>query len=448
MLRPYSRGLLRVRRISIFKFPFSNFFSAFRADVDIFAERNFQRFEDVLFVEAKALAIGNVAHVGAKFSIRPKEIANRSEQLLDVIVLFDELRNVARRTRRGNVFEGLRGLRVEPHAGHVLRKQRDERQAEALVEVRDELVARHLLELAVVAEALLERQMPVHVVGIPPGVLQALPEEPRLADAANFMTPRDDAFLAVLPNQFAQRMHQLGLRIFEPLVVRTDVGRRSCSAALQGGIFSRFAGRRAEARRYTRGEVAIGRRDRAGKKRRGFSCAIQVHSASQTFSRQNSRRCLGSLRFGAKLGAGATSVCAAGAKVAASALRETPREEIPPCPAANSSARGSLPGGASLHLPASRRNAPGPAFEENLSYAPIYDRVVDNHCEGSPSMKKKRKRKQPNKHPKKKAVRTNCLEEATAAYFASLSPEALEEENRLGAAMASAAGQVNFDADE
>jgi len=63
-------------------------------------------------------------------------------------------------------------------------------------------------------------------------------------------------------------------------------------------------------------------------------------------------------------------------------------------------------------------------------------------------MKKKRKRKQPNKHPKKKAVRTNRLEEATAAYFASLSPEALEEENRLGAAVASAAGQVNFDADE
>src|SRR5260370_5119848 len=199
MLRPYSRGFLRALRISIFRFPFSNFFSAFRAGVDVFAERNFQRFEDVLFVEAETLAIGNVAHVGAKFSIRPKEVANRCQQLLDVIVLLDELRNVARRTRRGNVFERLRGLRVEPYARYILRKHRDERKPEPLIEVRDELVARHLFQLAVVAEALLERQMPVHVVGIPPGVLQALPEEPRLANPANFMPPRDDAFLAVLP---------------------------------------------------------------------------------------------------------------------------------------------------------------------------------------------------------------------------------------------------------
>src|SRR6266704_4758137 len=408
MLRPYSRGLLRVRRISIFKFPFSNFFSAFRADVDIFAERNFQRFEDVLFVEAKALAIGNVAHVGAKFSVSPKKIANRRQQLLDVIVLLDELRNVAGRARRGDILQRLRRLRVEPHAGHILREHRDERQPESLIEVRDELVARHLFQLAVVAEALLERQMPVHVVGIPPGVLQALPEEPCLANAANFMPARDDAFLAVLPNQFAQRVHQFGLRIFEPLVVWTDVGRRSCSAALQGGVFSRFAGRRAEALRYARGTVAVRRSDRSRKACPRFRCVVQVHSASQTFSRQNSRRCLGSLRFVAKLGAGATSVCVAGARVAASAPRETPPAEIPPCPAANSSACGSPPAGASLHLPASRRNAPGPAFEENLSYAPIYDRVVNNPCEGSPSMKK----------------------------------------NRLGAAVASAAGQVNFDADE
>ncbi len=63
-------------------------------------------------------------------------------------------------------------------------------------------------------------------------------------------------------------------------------------------------------------------------------------------------------------------------------------------------------------------------------------------------MNKKRKTKQPNKRPRKKAVRTNRLEEATAAYFASLSPEALEEEKQLGAAVASAAGHVNFDADE
>jgi len=37
------------------------------------------------------------------------------------------------------------------------------------------------------------------------------------------------------------------------------------------------------------------------------------------------------------------------------------------------------------------------------------------------------------------------LETETEAYFASLSSEALEEENRLGEALAHAAGQVNFD---
>ncbi len=37
------------------------------------------------------------------------------------------------------------------------------------------------------------------------------------------------------------------------------------------------------------------------------------------------------------------------------------------------------------------------------------------------------------------------LEAATEAYFASLSPEALEEENRLGEALAHEAGKVNFD---
>jgi hypothetical protein len=37
------------------------------------------------------------------------------------------------------------------------------------------------------------------------------------------------------------------------------------------------------------------------------------------------------------------------------------------------------------------------------------------------------------------------LEAATEAYFASLSPETLEEENRLGEALAYEAGRVNFD---
>jgi hypothetical protein len=62
-------------------------------------------------------------------------------------------------------------------------------------------------------------------------------------------------------------------------------------------------------------------------------------------------------------------------------------------------------------------------------------------------MKKKQKKKFLKKVSRKKTRRPNALEKATAAYFASLSPEVLEEENRLGAAVAHAASHVDFDAD-
>ena len=201
------------------------FLPALRADVRVFAERNFQRFQHIFFVEAEALAVGDVAHVGAELAVGPQEISDRCEQVLDVIVLFDQRCDVAGRARRGNILERLRGLWIKAHARDVLRKHADERQAEALVKIGDELIARHLFERAVVAEALLERQMPVHVVGIPPGVLQALPEEPRLANAPNLVPPRNHALFAVLPHQFAQRMHQLGLQILKPLIVRAEVAR-------------------------------------------------------------------------------------------------------------------------------------------------------------------------------------------------------------------------------
>src|SRR5262249_16137442 len=183
-------------------------FSALRADVDVFAERNFERFENVFFVEAEALAVCDVPHVRAELAVGPEEIPDRRKQLLDVIVLLDELRNVTRSARGRDVFERLRALGIEANARHVLRKDGAERQSKALIKIRDELVAWHPLELAVVAEALLERQMPVHVVGVPPGVLQALPEEPRLANAANFVAPGNRAFLAVLAHKFAQRVDQ------------------------------------------------------------------------------------------------------------------------------------------------------------------------------------------------------------------------------------------------
>src|SRR5260370_10796713 len=56
-----------------------SFLPAFRADVNIFAERNLQCFEHVLFVEAEALAIGDVTHIGTEFSISPEEIADRCQ---------------------------------------------------------------------------------------------------------------------------------------------------------------------------------------------------------------------------------------------------------------------------------------------------------------------------------------------------------------------------------
>jgi hypothetical protein len=101
----------------------------------------------------------------------------------------------------------LRGLGVEANAWHVLGEYGDEGQPKALIEIRNELVARHLFEFAVITGTILVRQMPIHVARIPPGILQALPEKPRLANAPNFVAPRDDAFLAVLANQFAQCVH-------------------------------------------------------------------------------------------------------------------------------------------------------------------------------------------------------------------------------------------------
>jgi hypothetical protein len=60
-------------------------------------------------------------------------------------------------------------------------------------------------------------------------------------------------------------------------------------------------------------------------------------------------------------------------------------------------------------------------------------------------MKKIRKnKKQREKKGRKKRI-WNQLEKATAASFASLSGEALKEENRLGAALGEAASHVNFD---
>src|SRR5436305_8701661 len=216
-----------------------------------------------------------------------------------MIVLLDKLRHVAGRGRSGSVFKRRRGLRIEANAWHVLREHGNERKPEALVKIRNELVARHLFELAVVARALLERQMPIHVVGVPPGILQALPEEARLANAADFMTPRDDSLLVVLPHQLAQGVDHFWLRVLKPLVVRAKVGLRFLGLACEFV----FAVIPSEARnlslvftlrseegfltplRSVRGDrrvsvVSVGWGDRARRARPSFSCAVGAHCCS------------------------------------------------------------------------------------------------------------------------------------------------------------------------
>jgi hypothetical protein len=59
----------------------------------------------------------------------------------------------------------------------------------------------------------------------------------------------------------------------------------------------------------------------------------------------------------------------------------------------------------------------------------------------------KKLKKTTRKSPKKAFSKPNRLEKATALYYASLSPKDRAYENRLGAAMASASANVNFNSD-
>src|SRR5713101_3045267 len=133
--------------------------------------------------------------------------------------------------------------------------------------------------------------------------------------------------------------------------------------------------------------VSIRRSNRARRSAPSLSSGIQVHSSSPLPCRQNLPPHHARHRPHAKLGSGATNACAAAAKSAASQPRDTPPGEIPPYPAANSSARDSPPAAAPLRLRAEQRIGLALSVEGNLSF--------------------------------------------DAAYFASLSGEALEEENRL-----------------
>ena len=59
--------------------------------------------------------------------------------------------------------------------------------------------------------------------------------------------------------------------------------------------------------------------------------------------------------------------------------------------------------------------------------------------------KKSTKKKRTKQKSNTKLARRRRLARATAAYYASLSGEALEEENRLGALMDETSSQINFD---
>jgi len=192
------------------------------AHIFIFAERHLERRDQRLFVRAEALAICHVAYIGAEFAVGPQKIADGGEHFFNLIVLLDQISNIAGRARRGNIVQRLRRLRVKAHARHILRKHGYEGQTESLIKICDELVARHLLELTVIGGARLVRQMPIHVAGIPPTVLLALPEEPRLTNATDFMSARGDAFGAILPHQFTQSVDEFGLRIVEQFVVQAE----------------------------------------------------------------------------------------------------------------------------------------------------------------------------------------------------------------------------------
>src|SRR5262249_26327048 len=98
------------------------FLAATRADIDVFAKRNLNRFKNVCVAEAESLAVGDVTNVRAELAVGPQEVADRREQVLDVIVLLDELSDIAGRARSGDIRERLRRLRVETHTRHVLRE--------------------------------------------------------------------------------------------------------------------------------------------------------------------------------------------------------------------------------------------------------------------------------------------------------------------------------------
>src|SRR5216683_1254160 len=160
-------------------------------------------------------------------------------------------------------------------------------------------------------------------------------------------------------------MHQFRLNVLEPLVVGAKIERSGSAGTLLArrvieGVL--VAGRQ-RCRRYRARGVSVGRRDRAQRAGPSLSCGLQVHSSSPLPCRQNLRWRRARNRLRAMPGSGAKSACASAATAAALPARDTPREEIPPCPAASWSARDSPRAAAPLRLRAARRNVPAVIVE-------------------------------------------------------------------------------------
>jgi hypothetical protein len=170
------------------------------------------------------------------------------------------------------------------------------------------------------------------------GLLQALPEQARLANPANLVPSRDNALFAILAHQIAQRVHQLRLRIFEPLIVRAKVDGRIDSASIL--LYLRFSARPARFMRrlfLSRLCFSIIIADARGI----MFCDRVVYGLVLTPSLDLVPRSLSRTRQIA----------------GAWALPENPREETLRCRAANSSARDFPLAAGRLHLPMRRRTA-------------------------------------------------------------------------------------------
>jgi hypothetical protein len=135
--------------------------------------------------------------------------------------------------------------------------------------------------------------MPVHVIGIPPRILQALPEKPCLANPPNLMPPRGDALSAILPHQIAKGMHHLRFQILKPLIIRPKI-KRATSASLPCTAKRIVVERRIveqllvafvpvrvrcrySRRRYRSPRISVRWRNRARSSGPSLSCGIQVH---------------------------------------------------------------------------------------------------------------------------------------------------------------------------